>query len=150
VNPNPAFSGAPAGSNAKDALNIPSVLLIVSGGLGVLSSLARMVMGAGDISKNPAFAQLARDPAMAQQAEQIAKVMAGPVNILVNLFVVALSAFVIFGALKMRTLQGHGIAMGAAIVSLIPCSGCCCLGIPVGIWALMTLSKPEVKSQFQA
>jgi hypothetical protein len=142
VNPNPAFGEAPAGSNARDALNVPAVLLMVSGGIGVLLRLAGMVGGG---SSRQMMDQLARDPNTAR----IAEMFSGPMNIVVNLIGVALSAFVIFGALKMRNLQGHGLALGAAIVSIIPCSGCCCIGLPVGIWALVLLLKPEVKSQFQ-
>jgi hypothetical protein len=142
VNPNPAFGGAPAGSNAKDALNVPSILLLVSGGLGVLTRLGGLVSSA---APNPMLDQLRNDPKMAQ----FASLMSGPANIISNLFMIALSAFVIFGALKMRNLQSHGLALGAAIVSILPCSGCCCLGMPVGIWALIMLLKPEVKSQFQ-
>ena len=140
MNPNPAFGEAPAGSNAKDALNVPSILLLVSGGLGVLLRLAGMVGGS-----NPMMAKLASDPKFAQYAAM----SSGPANIIGNLVGIALSGFVIFGALKMRNLQGHGLALGAAIVSIIPCSGCCCIGLPVGIWALVLLLKPEVKGQFQ-
>ena len=142
MNPNPTFGGAPAGSNARDALNVPAILLLVSGGLGILLRLVGMVSGGGS---NPMMAELARDPKFAQ----IAQMSSGPANIAGNLLGIALSGFVIFGALKMRNLQGHGLALGAAIVSIIPCSGCCCIGLPVGIWALVLLLKPEVKGQFQ-
>jgi hypothetical protein len=40
--------------------------------------------------------------------------------------------------------------MAASIIAIIPCFGpCCCLGIPVGIWALVVINKPEVKSAFR-
>ncbi len=147
MEPNPAFGGAsapsPAGSNAKDALNLPSVLLLVSGGLGVLMRLAGLVGGGGS---QQMMGQFANDPRFAQ----LASLSSGPANIIGNLLGIALSAFVIFGALKMRNLQGHSLALGAAVVSIIPCSGCCCIGLPVGIWALVLLLKPEVKSQFVA
>jgi hypothetical protein len=49
----------------------------------------------------------------------------------------------------MQQLTSHGLAMAAAIIAMIPCfSPCCVLGLPFGIWALVVLSKPEVKSQF--
>jgi hypothetical protein len=39
--------------------------------------------------------------------------------------------------------------MTAAILAMIPClSSCCIVGLPLGIWALVVLSKPEVKSEF--
>jgi hypothetical protein len=34
---------------------------------------------------------------------------------------------------------------------MIPCiSPCCLLGLPIGIWALVVLLKPEVKAAFTA
>jgi hypothetical protein len=49
----------------------------------------------------------------------------------------------------MRKLDSYGLAMTASIVALIPCiSPCCVVGLPIGIWALVILSKPEVKSAF--
>jgi hypothetical protein len=49
----------------------------------------------------------------------------------------------------MQKLSNHGLAMAAAIVAMIPCfSPCCLLGLPFGIWALVMLNKPEVRSQF--
>jgi hypothetical protein len=31
----------------------------------------------------------------------------------------------------------------------VPCiSPCCLVGLPIGIWALVVLNKPEVKSSF--
>jgi hypothetical protein len=41
------------------------------------------------------------------------------------------------------------LAVVMSIISMLPyLSGCCCVGLPVGIWALVVLFKPEVKSAF--
>jgi hypothetical protein len=53
----------------------------------------------------------------------------------------------------MRNLKGWGMAMTAAVLSVIPLcfNSCCCLiAMPAGIWALVVLNKPEVKSSFTA
>ena len=50
---------------------------------------------------------------------------------------------------KMRRLENYRTAMTVAIVSVIPLiSPCCLLGIPFGIWALVMLSRPEVRDAF--
>jgi len=61
------------------------------------------------------------------------------------------SAFVvIYGALQMKSLQSHGWAMTSAILAMVPClSPCCLLGLPIGIWALVVILSPEVKSAFR-
>ena len=66
-----------------------------------------------------------------------------------NLIGLALSIVCLIGALRMMKLKTYGFAMTAAIITLIPCGTCCCLAnLGAGIWALIVLSKPEVKSQF--
>lgn len=54
----------------------------------------------------------------------------------------------LYGGLQMRQMKNHGVAMAAAIAACIPCFSCCCLPLPVGIWALVVLTKPEVKQAF--
>jgi hypothetical protein len=57
---------------------------------------------------------------------------------------------IVMGALKMKILQSYGLAMTSSILAMIPCiSPCCLLGLPIGIWSVVVLSKPEVKSAFR-
>jgi hypothetical protein len=59
------------------------------------------------------------------------------------------SLLVVVGAMKMRSLQGYGLAMTAAVVSVIPaCVNECCCMLPFGIWALIVLLNGEVKQGF--
>ena len=55
---------------------------------------------------------------------------------------------IVLGALRMMKVRSHGLALTAAILGVIPCCSFCCLSLPFGIWALVLLLKPEVKSQF--
>ena len=48
----------------------------------------------------------------------------------------------------MRSLSGYGLALTGSIAAIIPISGCCCLTMPVGIWALVVLLNPVVKAGF--
>jgi hypothetical protein len=57
---------------------------------------------------------------------------------------------VLLGASKMQRLESYGLVYAACLLALVPCvSPCCCLGLPLGIWALVVLNKPEVKSYFR-
>jgi hypothetical protein len=38
--------------------------------------------------------------------------------------------------------------MTACILAMIPCSACCLLGIPLGIWGLVVINNPEVRGAF--
>ena len=56
----------------------------------------------------------------------------------------------IIGGLKMMRLQSHGWAMTASILALLPCSPVGILGLVVGIWSLVVLSRRDVKEAFDA
>ncbi|MGL6097171.1 MAG: hypothetical protein ACRC7O_15405 [Fimbriiglobus sp.] len=59
------------------------------------------------------------------------------------------SAVIVIGGVKTRGLSGRGWGYTAAWLGMIPCvSGCCFLGVPVGIWAIVTLMNPDVKAAF--
>ena len=56
---------------------------------------------------------------------------------------------ILIGAIKMKSLRSYGLAIAASILSIFfHTCGCCCLGLGAGIWALVILSKPEVKAAF--
>jgi hypothetical protein len=55
---------------------------------------------------------------------------------------------IIVGSLRMGNLEAHGLAFASAILALLPSSPCALLGLPVGIWALVVLTTPEVKAAF--
>lgn len=60
-----------------------------------------------------------------------------------------LGVLALIGAIKMKNLSGRGWAYSSAILSMTPCtSGCCLLGLPFGIWALVVLANPDVKAAF--
>lgn len=60
-----------------------------------------------------------------------------------------IAAFIIYAALKMKDLKQWGLAVAASVLAMIPCiSPCCLIGLPIGIWALVVLMKPEVKEAF--
>jgi len=56
---------------------------------------------------------------------------------------------VVLAALRMLQLRSYAVAITGSILSLIPCLTCClCLGVPFGIWALVLLNRPEIRSSF--
>ena len=62
---------------------------------------------------------------------------------------ILVAAFIIYASIKMKELNQWGLAMAASILAMIPCiSPCCIIGLPIGIWCLVVLTKPEVKAAF--
>ena len=78
-----------------------------------------------------------------------ASLFSGALGVVFGIIGLLVSGFIFYGALKMKKLESHGLAMAASIVAMIPCfSPCCLVGLPIGIWAVVVLSKPEVKDAF--
>jgi tRNA A-37 threonylcarbamoyl transferase component Bud32 len=63
--------------------------------------------------------------------------------------VVVTSCLVIFGAICMRDLRWYGLAVAASILVFAPCHYAFALGIPVGIWALVVLTRADTRQAFQ-
>lgn len=60
-----------------------------------------------------------------------------------------LGLFLIIGAQKMRHLESYGFAMVAAILAVLPILRPLYLvSLPMGIWALIVLTRPDVKAAF--
>jgi hypothetical protein len=157
-------------SNVQNTVSAPAIALLVTGILGIIIMIGyagyffvmvpsqRQVMQKAmkdEFDKQQAQGKL--DPVQAQQAQQQADVVMGYIDMMtgtmgvVNVIVgLVCSILVILGAIRMKNLQSYGLAMTSAILALIPCtSPCCILGVPFGIWALVVLSKPEVKAAFR-
>lgn len=65
------------------------------------------------------------------------------------LAVVTYNAAIVMGAIHMLRLKKRGRAKMGAILACVPiCSPLIFLGIPFGIWALVTMNRTEVRSRF--
>jgi hypothetical protein len=56
---------------------------------------------------------------------------------------------IVYGAVKMLSGSGYGWAKAASILAIVPfTSFCFMIAAPIGIWALVVLSRPEVQMFF--
>jgi hypothetical protein len=134
--------------SARERVKGPAIGLLVIGVLGVIASLygvAQSLFGLGG-AITAEQAQELQDAGMPEWA--MGAMMGG--SILFNVLGLAGSAFVAYAGLQMQKLRSHGLAQVASVLVMIPCvSSCCCIvGIPIGVWALIVLNKPEVRSSF--
>ncbi len=139
----------PPGPNRADMLSKvkgPALAMMIIAGitfvLEILSILANLLgisfFGAGDMSQLEGM----------EGMEWLAPLMSGTFTIVMGVFTLVGAALIFYGAMKMKDLQGYGLAMTAAILCLIPCFSICCIGIPFGIWALVILLNQDVKNAF--
>ena len=141
----PPPPGGGGGGGAREALNIPGILFMVFGGLSVLLALYGMV---GNNADNPALSKLMTDPNIPPQLKDFVRVLAGSGAKVLNLLAAAMSGLLIFGGVQMRNLKSYGVAIAACVIGMLPCTSCCCVTIPIAIWTLTILMRPEIKSSF--
>ena len=81
--------------------------------------------------------------------EQFAQWISGGFGVTSSVIGLLVAGFLIYASLEMRKLSQWGLAVGAGVVAMLPCiSPCCLIGLPVGIWSLVVLTKPEIKAAF--
>lgn len=143
------FGGAPpppgTGGGAREALNVPGILFIVFGSLSILYALFGMVGGGVNEAQ---MNQLLSDPKLPPGAKDALRFMVGPGAKILNLVAMGLSALMVFGGVQMRNLKGYGVAIAACVIGILPCTSCCCVTLPIAIWALTILTRPDIKASF--
>lgn len=132
-----------------DVLNkikAPAIGLIVVGALnfalGLLSVLSGLLRLTGIIPG---------DDVPTDEAERIGYFI-GTFGVYgVALISLIVAPFMVYGAVQMLGGKRYKFAKTSAILAIIPFISCCfIIGIPFGIWALMVLSKPEVRAFFSS
>jgi predicted Zn finger-like uncharacterized protein len=127
---------------ALDAVSGPATALQVVGWIGVaLSSLSLCLNLVGAMAQMPAGPN--KQP---NQVEAVANGVSGIIGAVVG---IVFAVIILIGAGKMKRLENYGFAMASSIIAMLPCTACCILGLPFGIWSLVVLNKPEVKDSFR-
>ncbi|GEM_PF-1026134 len=138
-----------AAGTTIDVVRGPAVWLMIAGAISLVFAIVDLAQNARWLAliqqgqKLPELPEPFRDIVQITPAVVVASV---PIN-----FVrIMIAAVIIYGATRMRRLESYGLAMTASILSLVPCLNCgCCLGMPIGIWALVVLTRPEVRASFR-
>ena len=136
-------SPVPAALNNKprDQISGPAIGLLVTGIIGAVFSLVGFISLAVGTSLNHFWIE--------EFLEYVEKFYERSFALGSSLLEVLIAAFIVYAALKMKELQQWGFAVAASILAMLPCiSPCCVIGLPIGIWALVVLMRPEVKSAF--
>jgi len=147
--PPPFGSPEPVVSEGHDAalqlVKGPAIGLKVTAIVGLVLVVAGLVINIMTLSGLHIGLQQIQDP----QMQKLFSTLGGGLGIVQDIIGGFVGVIVLIGAAKMQKLQNYQFALTASIVAMVPCiSPCCVFGLPFGIWALVVLNKPEVKSQF--
>ncbi|HOX55778.1 MAG TPA: serine/threonine-protein kinase [Candidatus Paceibacterota bacterium] len=120
-----AHSSASAAAIGKSrrGLQVPAIGLIISGVINVLLPIAA-TLSVGSHG--------------------------GPIAMVVPIMLMAgMGGLVIVGGSRMLRLQAYGLSVAVSILAMITPPGCL-LGVPFGVWALIVLTKKEVREAFRS
>jgi hypothetical protein len=133
---------------ARDAVAGPAIALIILGGTYIFVSIVHLVLiliGAAWVNVVVAEGQQQQPADTAfERGRRLGQAMAIPIDIVG----MCLGGIIISGAVQMKGLKSYGYALTAIISAMLPCHCCFLLGIGFGIWALVVINRPEIKSSF--
>jgi hypothetical protein len=138
------YSGA-----AASAVTGPAIALMIVGGLGIgvaALSLVLRILNVGMMAANQGGAPPGGNPH--DEAFRAGVILGGTLGIVIDVFGILWGIFVLLGAIQMKALKNHGLAITTCIIAMIPGNCCCLLGLPFGIWGLAVINRPEVKDAF--
>lgn len=125
---------------AMEQLKGPAIGLMATAGVGAAWQVLALIMNVTGAGMG----------ALMRGSRGMPNMLSGGIGAVFNVIGLIMAVVVFLGASKMKNAESYGFAMAAAILAMIPCvSPCCLLGLPLGIWALIVLLKPEVKAAFQ-
>ncbi|MFT3713152.1 MAG: hypothetical protein QM817_36315 [Archangium sp.] len=138
----------------QDQLNLVGIAFMVLGGLTVLSSLASLVFAVIsnsklDSSAMPLPSSFSDLPAPLQPlAAYFSQHGFMLFTLISNLLHITVGGVMTFGGFQLRLLKSYNIAVAACIAAMLPCSFCCIISLPLGIWGLTIVTDRDVKAAF--
>jgi hypothetical protein len=146
--PMSATYGSPDGrERALSAVTPPAICLLVTAILGILVSLLRLCLNLLGLGMAGMDNLSAGNPN--PEVQHMIVMLGGAAGIVIFVLATVLWGIVLWGSLKMKKLENYGLCIAASIIAMIPClCPCCLLGLPFGIWALVVLSRADVKQNF--
>lgn len=129
-------------TSAEEKVNAPGIALMVVGVLTILTALglsgfSLFGLGMGLLNaSDPVSFLMSSLTGVAQLVMYLGGIVAGIV--------------IVMAGSRLRGLQSSGMVYAGAVMALLPCcSSCCCLGLPIGIWVIVTMQDDEVKAAFE-
>lgn len=130
-------------NDSKAVLKAPAIALIVAGTINgaiafltLVGGVFRLVAGIESLPDN--------------EAERFGFIFGTVITYVIALVALVAAPLIIYGGIKMLNGERIGIVKTAAVLSILPLTSCCFLiGIPIGIWVLVVLRKPEVLQVFE-
>ena len=124
----------------------PGIALMVFGGVCILFSLLSTVgQLIGAMTNLMLIADAGFDPELV-----ISFMSSTGIGIISTMMAMLWAIFIIVGGNKLRNAQSPALVYAACFFMSVPCctSWCCCFGLPLAGWAIMTMQDEQVAAAF--
>jgi hypothetical protein len=131
-------------AQARQLVQAPAIALMVLGGLSLLFNVTTVGYGFVDqyvTPLSPESAAKRENPQPADEASTALGLMA------IAGFSIA-SVAAIWAGYNMMRLRSYGLSLAGSVAIMPGAILCCFAGIPIGLWCVVVLLKPEVKGAF--
>jgi hypothetical protein len=133
---------------AQEKVNGPGIALMVLGGLSILTNLAMTaVRGIGLVTNVMSLLS----SGYADTGMWIALFTSSGWQVLMSLVGIIGSVMLVVAGTRLRGLKSAPLVYAGSIMGMLPCcvgAPCCCIGLPIGIWAIVTMQDEQVKAAF--
>jgi len=147
--PPPSPPPSNAAIDAQQKVSGPAIGLLVTAIIGIVYQMISLLFNIFYISILDKIQGMQPTQGL-EGFETFTKLFTGIFAVVGFIFALTAAVIIIFGSIRMKRLQSWGLAVTASILAMVPCfSPCCCAGLPIGIWALVVLMKPEIKAAFK-
>jgi Na+-transporting methylmalonyl-CoA/oxaloacetate decarboxylase gamma subunit len=135
---------------ARSMVVAPGICLMVLGVIGMVMSVLMLAMYVYQLVMGEPFhrpggppAGLPPDAVAAYKSTLMAFGIGGTIGSLISL---GIQSLIFTAGTKLKNLESRGLVMTGSILALL--CGPCCLGLPIGIWALVVINNPDVSRSF--
>jgi len=131
---------------AREKTAMPGLAMLILGILTILGQLAGLIWQA--ITTVPII--LSYIDAGAGSEVWISFATSSGIQIVSTIIGFFCGFVILFAGTRLRAVRSAGIVYAGAILAALPCcSGyCCCIGLPIAIWAIVTMQDEQVKAAF--
>lgn len=130
------------GAGARQQVQGPALGIIIVAALGILLALVSVIFNLLGVGMS-GMPDLGGGP-----GDRWMQMASGGFGIVWALLALAAYGAAIWGAMQMREMKNWTLSVAASILVMLPCGCVCIAGIPIGIWSLVVLMRPEVKGAF--
>lgn len=138
--------------SALATVNMPGIFLILIGVIGLLFGVVGLFTSPESIQQMMQTRSEGMTDAQQEQIEQMI-LKWGKSAWIFTVIGFLVNGLAVYAGMQLRMLRSYTLVMVATILTMVPCfSGCpaCCLSIPLGVWILIVINKPEIRPYFES